>query len=240
MKLMLPDTDANDALFLDFDGTLVEIAPRPAEVIVPAALIPLLQSRQRELTGALGIISGRQIEALDKLLAPLSFAAAGEHGAEVRYGRDTRIVCATPLPAQVCIKLKQLSEKYTGTLLEIKRASAALHFRNVPEHQKAVTDAMQTLVETLEGYELLQGKMVVELKLRHIDKGIAVTTLYQQPSFSGRRPVYIGDDVTDEAGFKAVNDLGGISIRVGRANQSLAQYSLADVSAVHAWITGAI
>jgi trehalose 6-phosphate phosphatase len=237
---MLPDADANDALFLDFDGTLVEIAPRPAEVIVPAALIPLLQSRQSELMGALGIISGRQIEELDKLLAPLSFAAAGEHGAEVRYGRNRRIVCATPLPAQVCIKLKQLSEKYAGTLLEIKRASAALHFRNVPEHQQAVTDEMQTLVETLEGYELLQGKMVVELKLGNIDKGIAVTRLYQQPAFSGRRPVYIGDDVTDEAGFKAVNELGGISIRVGCANQSLAQYSLADVSAVRGWITGAI
>ncbi len=99
---------------------------------------------------------------------------------------------------------------------------------------------MQTLVETLDGYELLKGKMVVELKLGNIDKGIAVTRLYQQPEFSRRRPVYIGDDVTDEAGFKAVNDLGGISIRVGGANQSRAQYSLADVSAVHAWITGAI
>ena len=237
---MLPDTHINDALFLDFDGTLVEIASRPADVIVPPSLIRLLQSRQRQLDGALGIISGRQIEELDKFLAPLSFVAAGEHGAELRYGENTTIVHAMPLPAKACIKVRQLNEQFAGTLLEIKTASAALHFRNVPEHQQAVTDEMSNLVEQHEGYELLQGKMVVELKLQNVNKGIAIAELYRQPSFSGRRPVYIGDDVTDEAGFKAVNELDGISIRVGRANWSAAQYSLADVSAVHAWITGAI
>jgi trehalose 6-phosphate phosphatase len=237
---MLPDIHVNDALFLDFDGTLVEIAPRPADVIVPSSLIRLLQSRQSQLAGALGIISGRQIEELDNFLAPLSFAAAGEHGAELRYGENMTIVHAVPLPAQACIKVRQLNEQFAGTLLEIKAASAALHFRNVPEHQQAVTDEMSDLAEQLEGYELLQGKMVVELKLQNINKGISITELHRQPAFSGRRPVYIGDDVTDEAGFKAVNELGGISIRVGRANWSAAQYSLADVSAVHAWITGAI
>ncbi len=201
---MLPQLYKSDALFLDFDGTLVEIAPTPAGVVIPQALRDTLAAVQEALDGAVALVSGRPIADLDRLLLPLQFAAAGEHGAEIRYWRDGEVVSETTLP-------------------DAARDSIAALAGRLREAQ-------------LDGYALMLGKMVAELKPETVDKGLAIRDLCSRSPFAGRRPVFVGDDVTDEAGFAAVNSLGGVSVKVGDLSASSARYALTDVAAVHEWL----
>lgn len=230
---MSPVLDADDALFLDFDGTLVDIAPSPGDVVVTEALLGLLELVNQQLAGGLAIVSGRPITDLDGLLQPLVLAAVGEHGAELRSAADSPVTRQSSLPAHLATAAAAVANELPGTELEIKRASVSLHYRQAPEHADAVLDGMRGVQQQTEGYALMQGKMVVELKPQHINKGIAIRELCGLSPFAGRRPVFIGDDVTDEAGFAAVNELGGVSIRVGDIADSEAQYSLHAVADVH-------
>ena len=237
---VLPELSPTDAVFLDFDGTLVEIAPRPAEVVVPAALLDLLAHTRAELGGALALVSGRPIADLDALLSelnePRTVAAAGEHGAEIRSAGAQEIVRESRLPEFVRTAVQDLATELDGTLLELKEASASLHYRTAPQHERAVIAGMQALEGELPGYALLLGKMVAELKPADVDKGVAIRQLSQAAPFVGRRPVFVGDDVTDEPGFVAVNEMGGVSVRVGDVADSHAQYSLGSVADVHKWL----
>jgi trehalose 6-phosphate phosphatase len=233
---MIPAPELNDALFLDFDGTLVEIASEPALVEVGDPLLKQLDRLQQRLDGAIALVSGRPIEDLDALIGSAHFAAAGEHGAELRRGDRQAIERSSLLPEAALEVLREQAVRLPGTLLEVKTASASLHFRKAPQHQERVKQGMQALVATLPGYELLMGKMVVELKPRAVTKGTAIRALMMQPPFVGRRPVFIGDDTTDEPGFTAVNELAGLSIRVGEAIPSEANFLLGSVGDVHAWL----
>ncbi|MGI9309001.1 MAG: trehalose-phosphatase [Gammaproteobacteria bacterium] len=236
---MLPAPDLNDALFLDFDGTLVEFAPRPDAVRVPAELIALLENLRSNLADAVAVVSGRPIMDLDHLLAPLQFAAAGEHGAEIRATAQADVEFSSPLPEAAATAIGRLGKQLPGTFTELKTSSASLHYRSAPEHADAVRLGMQEVVEQVDGYALLGGKMVVEFKLEHINKGVAIRELASRPPFAGRRPVFIGDDVTDEAGFVAVNELGGVSIRVvgaGEETQTEARYRIGSVGEVYNWL----
>ena len=233
---MIPDPDAGDALFLDFDGTLVELAPRPEEVVVPARLIDLLETLSKSLSGAVAIVSGRPVAQLDSLLRPLRLATVGEHGAEIRHAEGEPVAHVARMPAGLADRVCALAAGLPGTQPEIKSVSAALHFRNAPAHAIAAVEGMQALVAEIESYELLQGKMVAELKPAAVSKGLAVAQLMQESIFAGRRAVYFGDDVTDESAFRAVNELGGVSVRVGSAKQSHARYELAAVQDVHDWL----
>jgi trehalose 6-phosphate phosphatase len=233
---MLPELLTTDALFLDFDGTLVEIAPSPAGVRVTPELQSLVRGLQLRLDGAVALISGRPIGDLDSLLAPLEFAAAGEHGAEIRYWEGAEVVREHTLPEALGRDILALSEQLAGTELELKRASASLHYRRAPEHQTAVVAGMRELEKQLDGYALMLGKMVAELKPENVDKGLAIRDLYTRAPFAGRRPVFIGDDVTDESGFVAVNALGGLSVRVGHGTDTAARYAVPDIAAVHTWL----
>jgi trehalose 6-phosphate phosphatase len=233
---MLPLPNSKDAIFLDFDGTLVDIAPSPSQVHVSAELIELLQTLQVRLAGALAIISGRPIESLDTLLAPLKLAAAGEHGCEIRFRKEDSILHAKPLPVAAAREMTALADSFPGTEVEIKTASAAVHFRQAPDLGPQVLAAVKAVTNSFEGYELLHGKMVAELKPAQMNKGIAIRTIAQRAPFRGRRPVYIGDDVTDEAGFIAVNELGGLSIRAGLENNTAARYRVDGVNGVHTWL----
>jgi trehalose 6-phosphate phosphatase len=231
-----PELEIDDALFVDFDGTLVEIALNPADVVVPMSLIALLAGLEAGLGGALAIISGRPIADLDKHLAPLGLAAAGEHGAELRFTGKGRIEQYVDLPTSAAESLTALSEQLVGTVLELKTASAALHYREAPEHEAAAIAAIQALAGEHESYEFMHGKMVAEFKPISINKGLAIAELLTQEPFAGRRAVFIGDDVTDETGFEAVNEFGGISIRTERSEDTHAQFFLAGPADVRRWL----
>jgi len=235
---MFPALGTDDALFIDFDGTLVEFAPEPDAVVVSSELPELLGGLHGALGGALAVISGRPIEALDRYLTPLRLPAAGEHGAELRFHLGDSIAHSTGLPPRAVQSLREISAGRAGTLLELKTASAAIHYRNAPQQAVAVRAALEDLVPTIPGYELLEGKMVCEFKPVGVDKGRALLAMLDRPPFDGRRPVFLGDDVTDEAGFSAVNTLGGISIKVGQGVPSEAGHRLGSVGEVNGWLRG--
>jgi trehalose 6-phosphate phosphatase len=223
---------AADALFLDFDGTLVELAPRPEEIVVPPELITLLQQIQQESGGALAIVSGRPLDQLDFFLAPLRLPLAGVHGAERRTA-DGRIIDQPVADVHhLRERLLPLVNSHDGLQLEIKRGALAVHYRHAPHLQRRCIDTMIDALKHEPGFTMLNGKMVVEAK-PHVNKGDAIAAFLHEAPFRGRRPVFIGDDVTDEAGFALVQSeiMSGLGIKVG-AGPSQALARLADTAAV--------
>ena len=207
--------DARSALFLDFDGTLVDLAERPEGVFAPTGLLDTLTALRDALGGALAIVSGRPIEQLDHFLAPLTLAAAGVHGAERRSADGALTQADVPSLARVEAAAVALQAEHPALLIERKRGSLALHYRAAPTLQAICTAAMREAVAASDGLVLLPGKMVLEAKAASIGKGIAIAALLREVPFAGRVPIFIGDDVTDEAGFDAVQATGGCGIKVG-------------------------
>ena len=233
------------ALFLDFDGTLVPIAPRPQDVRVPAWVLPVLEALAGpgHLHGALAIVSGRPIEQLDSFLFPLRLAAAGAHGAEWR-GASGRIERQRGDPPQGVVSCAcALAASHAGLILESKPSGLALHFRARPELESACRDALVAALAAVPGanatWEWMHGHCVFELKQRAVSKGLAVRALLAQAPFAGRLPVFVGDDMTDEDGIQAVQAAGGFGVRVGRG-ATQAHYRLADTDAVGAWLGAAL
>ncbi|PBJ83538.1 trehalose-phosphatase [Lysobacteraceae bacterium NML93-0399] len=230
------------ALFLDVDGCLLPFAPRPDAVDVPPALVERLTVLQRQLDGALALVSGRNLATLDALFAPGAFTAAGLHGVERRRAGDTGGAGVVPQALRdVRDAALALIDLHPGALLEDKGAAIALHWRMVPEAAKeAASLALRTFAEDaltrLPGYQLQPGDHVIELRPHHADKGSAILAFLQEPPFAGRVPVFAGDDLTDEPGFSAVNAHGGISVLVGDRAGSAARHRLPDPAAVHAWL----
>ena len=234
----LPQLEPDMALFLDFDGTLAELAPRPEDVQVSDTVIASLTRLQTSLSGAVAVISGRPIEQIDDFLAPLHLPAAGLHGLEHRFTVGTDVVRDAPSPdiraLKGLLKASPLLDK--GVLIEDKGPAVAVHFRAVPELEDDVVSFMQEALEPLQALHLVHGKMVVEAKPYTSDKGFAVRSFLERAPFEGRRPVFIGDDVTDEDGIAAAQDLGGLGIKVGEGD-SRALYRLENVAAVHKWLS---
>jgi trehalose 6-phosphate phosphatase len=227
-----------DALFLDLDGTLLEIEATPTAVRVEPPLRRLLAALEQALGGALALVSGRAVPDLDRLLAPLSLPCAGQHGLEWR-GADgvLRHHPVVPIPDEIPRALAAFAEAHPGIVFEAKGASWALHFRQRPEVGRAAA-ALVTRLGTAAGsaWEVLHGKMAVELRPATVDKGVGIDRLRERPPFAGRRPVFLGDDWTDEDGFRTVNDLGGVSIAVAVDRETQARYRLGGVTDVHAWL----
>ena len=208
-------------LFLDVDGTLIDLAPTPDSVVVPAGLIRALTRAEQTFGGALALVSGRSIAQLDRLFDPVRFKASGVHGAEFRLtdsagGRWSK---ANPLPVRVWDELSTLLSEFRGTLVENKAFSYAVHYRATPGSGPRLHAALETfLAERSDlGLQILPGHFVYELKQPGIDKGEAIRTLMAHGPFSGRVPIFIGDDVTDVPGFTAVKAFGGFGYSVGRA-----------------------
>lgn len=220
------------ALFLDFDGTMVDIAPQPHAVHVPQPLLGLLQDVRAYLGGAVAVISGRPIAQIDALLDPLRLPVAGVHGAEWRDASgEVHLLNTHPLDhvqEAACL----LAARNPGLLVENKRGSVALHYRQRPELEELCLRTMQQAVDESTGLTLLRGKMVAEAKPSGASKGHAIETFLAEPPFAGRTAVFIGDDVTDEAGFSTVQRLGGVGIKVGEG-PSVAARRLADPTALH-------
>jgi trehalose 6-phosphate phosphatase len=238
---MLPRPPASPeqpiALFLDFDGTLVEIAQRPDDIVVPELLRTTLATLYAALGGALAVVSGRRLIDLLEHLAPLTLPAAGNHGLEYQIEPgQPQVASKARLPPAARSGIEALVASHGGLLLEPKGQSMAVHFRQTPGLDAAVRDEL-TRIRTrfAPGYMLQAGKMVWELRPAGITKGSAIRHFMGEPPFAGRLPVFVGDDVTDEDGFRAVNELGGWSVRVGNSNTS-ARMALADVAAVTGWL----
>jgi trehalose 6-phosphate phosphatase len=237
----LPALDVTEpvAVFLDFDGTLVDIAERPDLVSVPAALLTTMQDVHDRLNGALALVSGRSIADLDALLAPLQLPMAGVHGSEHRdQTGHLSSVDSSSIPASVRRRMTALAESDPGLILEDKGSSLALHYRQSPARESLIRTELNTIFENLgQDFVLLDGKMVVEIRPNGVNKGTAVEKFLTNPPFTGRRPIFIGDDITDEDAFRVVNRLKGYSVKVGsRSQHSAALYELEDVNAVRDWL----
>jgi trehalose 6-phosphate phosphatase len=230
-----PLPNETSALFLDLDGTLLEIAPRPDAVAVPPGLAVTLASVERALEGAVAILSGRSIATIDALLQPPLRCVAGVHGAERRNaaGRLSRV--ALPDFSAVAAAADALVERHPGLLVERKPGAIALHYRGAPEFGPRCIDVLGAAVEARPDIELLLGKMVVEAKPRSVHKGTALSAFLAEPPFAGRRPWHLGDDRTDEHAFAVVNRLGGVAVKVGEG-PSVAPFRLADAAAVRDWL----
>jgi trehalose 6-phosphate phosphatase len=226
------------AFFLDFDGTLVELAPTPDSIHVRAGMLALLRELRVATQGAVAIVSGRGIDNLDALLHMQDMPMAGLHGAQRRdaSGNVTRTALDDMRLPQMAQTLAALVREHPGLLLENKGASLALHYRNAPECAALVRQATQELVAACaDAYELQPGKMVCEIRPLGVDKGSALRAFLEEPPFAGRRPVFAGDDLTDEKGFAVVNVCGGLSVKVGEG-ETMAHVRVASVDALLAWL----
>lgn len=226
------------ALFLDVDGTLLDIEDHPADVRADPSLLAMLSSISTGFGGALSLISGRPIADIDRIFAPVRFAAAGAHGSELRQHPDDPVAAAeSALPASVLDGLRTFVEQNPGLLLEEKLGGVSLHYRRAPELEAQCKAYVQELLPQIDkDFRLIAGKMVLELAPIDHNKGAAITEMMRREPFSGRRAVFVGDDVTDEDGFRVVNAMNGITIRVGGNRGSLAEYALPDVAAVRDWL----
>lgn len=236
----LPAWDGHRALFLDVDGTLLEIERHPGDVRATPRLRQLLAAAARSLGGALALVSGRSIASLDGIFAPLSLPAAGLHGLERRDARGHVHYPAGYAERIAAARrgLMDFVQSEPGLLLEDKGAALALHYRNAPGLAEACRARIEIARKSAgEDFHVQQGKMVLELKPSGQDKGSAVTAFMNEMPFRGRQPVFVGDDATDEDGFRAVNAMGGLSIRVGDSGESAARFAARDVREIHDWLT---
>jgi trehalose 6-phosphate phosphatase len=231
----LPRIGPQTALFLDFDGTLADLAPQPEAVQVVAELVPVLRQLAAQLSGALAIVSGRKLADLDGFLAPLLLPAAAEHGAQRRPPQGELIRLASPDLQEAARLATALAARHAGLRVEIKTATVALHYRQAPELQALALQVMLEAAHSTPGVELLRGKSVFEIKPAGISKGTAIEAFMAQAPFAGRLPLFAGDDTTDEAGFSAVQHLGGEGIKVGKG-ATLAHYRCQAPAALRQWL----
>lgn len=230
------------AMFLDVDGTLLNLAEHPDAVIVPEGLVSLLSRLKSSLHGALALISGRSLVSLDSLFGKAELDAAGCHGAEIRLAGKTQVLAATDdiLPS-VAKRLACMSNGIPSTVVEMKAHSIAFHYRSPGLDALTARKIAIAAISDEEGrLRLLDGKQVVEILPQGIGKGGAISHFLGHLLYRDRLPVFVGDDVTDEEGFIEVNRRGGISICVGQNVKSDARYHALSVADVVAWLSGPV
>ena len=236
----LPEPSPNWALFLDIDGTLLDLAPTPTEVVVPPDLPDLLRALARRLGGAVAVVSGRALTDIDTLLSPLTLAAAGQHGAEIRLpdGGVERFDAAAKVLDSLLPAVRAFAAARPGILVEDKGMTIAAHCRQVPQYQSELGEFLDGLAARhSDCLETIRGHRVFEIKPRNLSKRTAVEHFMRVSPFAGRLPVFIGDDRTDEDGFAAVKAAGGYAIRVGLDGPSLADWRIADPAGTRAFLS---
>ena len=236
----LPEPSLDWALFLDFDGCIVETAPTPESVAIPGRLPSLLVALREALGGAVAIVSGRPIEQIDGFLGLAVPAVAGLHGLERRTA-DGAIV-RPPLQRDDLHAVRALLEAFAaahpGVLVEDKKHTVALHYRLSPslrEDCRAIVNA--ALKDAPQGWQVVEGKFVFEIRPCEHSKGTAIEAFMGEAPFLGRTPVFCGDDITDEDGFEVVNARGGMSIRVGKGVATRAAAQVDTVGELLDWLT---
>ena len=231
-----PDLDPQrHALFLDFDGTLVDFAPEPDAIRLRPGSGELLQALHERMGGAVALISGRRIANLDMHLKPLKLPAAGVHGHEIRVGEEVRSTADSDSMRTARQRLKEAVGDGDPLRIEDKGAALVLHFRKAPDQAARAERLARGAADGLADIEVMRGNAIVELRLKGRHKGDAIGELADMEPFAGRVPVFVGDDTTDEDGFKAVQEAGGFGVKVGQGSTT-AHYRLADISAVHDWL----
>lgn len=232
----LPAPRNDWALFLDFDGTLAELAPTPDAVTIDPDLPEILLSLMDSLGGAVALISGRPLGELDRLTG-LELPGAGVHGLELRerQGMVPHLPDESGEIGKIAARLAPLVQGDPRLILEAKPGALALHYRRAPEREAECRAAMREALAAAPGLELMQGKMVLEVKPGHINKGHAIEKLMSLPPFMGRIPVFAGDDRTDEDGFGVVNALKGVTIKIGDGETNAA-HRLASVEDFVTWL----
>src|ERR1700742_595457 len=227
------------ALLLDIDGTLLDLAPTPREVWVPPGLAKTLNRLLARTKGALALVSGRSLNDIDLIFAPAQFPAVGGHGAEMRLSGDGEAVAAhaPPMDKELKRRLAAIARLSPGILLEDKGYSLALHYRLAPHAEKAIYEAVSLIRADLPNapIEVLPGKSVCEIKHSGFNKASGVLELMKHEPFKGRRPFFIGDDVTDESVFAIMPDLNGFAFSVGRRAQGVTGH-FDQPSDVRAWL----
>jgi trehalose 6-phosphate phosphatase len=222
---MLPPL-ATCAFLLDIDGTLLDFAPAPDLVVVPKGLRNALHALFEKTGGALAFVSGRAIDNIDRIFAPDVFPAVGGHGAEMRVTPNTE-ACATsapPMSAELKRRFTALADLSPGILIEDKGYSVAIHYRQAPEAERALFERVGAIRGELSEapIEVLPGKRVVEIKSAGFSKASGVRELLTHVPFTGKRPIFLGDDVTDDTVFAIMPDLKGLSFSVGRRARGVA------------------
>lgn len=239
----LPSPSSDWALFLDIDGTLIDIAPSPFQVEVPSSLPGLLESLARALGGAVALVTGRSLSDLDRLFGPLGATVVGQHGAEIRRPAGEIESLDGPAggwPSRLLPHLETFVAERPGLLVEDKGHTVAVHYRLAPQFRKELDRYLADITTgLLDEIAIVAGKRVFELKPTGVSKGKAVEHLMRSAPFAGRTPVFIGDDTTDEDGFAAVKAAGGHAIRVGGGGESLATWQIRDPDAVREYLTRA-
>jgi trehalose 6-phosphate phosphatase len=223
------------ALFLDIDGTLIDIAPTPSAIHIPDGLPQRLRALAVRHGGALALVSGRAAANIAELMVPCRFAAAGLHGME-RMDPAGRITRPPPTPGLGALRARLRALEGNGVVLEDKGLSLAVHYRLAPRREEECCQIVGSLVAAYPGFRVLAGKMVLEVKPAGFDKGGAVRAFMAEPPFAGRVPVFVGDDVTDEDGFQAAAELGGFAVLVGPERPTAARYRLYDVADCREWL----
>ena len=228
------------AILLDIDGTLLDLAPTPREVWVPPDLNETLNRLRDKTSGALALVSGRSLNDIDLIFSPEEFPAVGGHGAEMRISIDNEAVAthAPPMDKELKRRLAAVAKLSPGILLEDKGYSLALHYRLAPHAEKAIYEAVSLIRSELPDapIEVLPGKCVCEIKQSGFDKATGVRELMTHEPFRGRRPIFIGDDVTDESVFAIMADIGGLAFSVGRRAQGVVSHFFDEPRDVRAWL----
>jgi trehalose 6-phosphate phosphatase len=233
----LPPPSLEWCLFLDVDGTLIELTDSPLETFADSELKTLLSHVAERLGGAVALVSGRSIHYLDELFAPLRLPAAGLHGVERRKASGA-LHGASFVDAQLSkarTAVQELVEAHPGTSMEDKGRTIAVHYRMAPQVEANIRQSLLAIAKPLgSNYHIQEGNMVLEIKPRGFSKATAIKAFMKEPPFSGRKPVFVGDDLTDQDGFRLVEDQGGISVAVGE--RVCGQFRLENASAVRAWL----
>jgi trehalose 6-phosphate phosphatase len=227
-----------DALFLDFDGTLAEIAPAPDLVHFFPETRQIIDALSKSFSGAVAIVTGRNISEIDGHMAPLKLPIAGLYGLVHRTAAGDIVdfpVVGKAL-ARASAELKTMVEQHPGLLLELKGQTIALHYRSRPDLGAACYQAVSNAVRGRPGLKMIEGKMVVEITPSGADKGRAVQDFLGEQPFKGRRPIYAGDDVSDEDAFAVVNAIGGVAIKIG-PGPTAARFRANDIGELLAWLT---
>ncbi len=240
-RQLLPSIDdlEHDCVFLDFDGTLVEIEDRPDDVRIDAATLNFIERLRDNVGRALALVSGRDIHVIDRLLYPLVLPVAGVHGLQRRdaAGRLHTPVIDQSVVEAIAGRAEAAFLSEPGVVIERKAGAVAIHFRLRPDFEKKCHALARKIVRDRPDLHMIKGKMVCEIRLHGNDKGAVIATFLEERPFKGRKPIFAGDDVTDEPGFVTVNACDGISIKIGEG-VTAAKYRAANILELRNWLDG--